>query len=216
MPCFVIRPELKNWFCAPKPVLGDAARQDRVLRLVVEVREVDAEPVAEHARLEAQLESLDSLGLQVLIAERVGREDALPVRPSHRRQRLQGGVECRLLSGRAVRPAEPEAAEGLRQPPLHPGILAGDVRDARLRVPHPLHVATERAVVVHSCRARDVEAVLPPELLLGVIAERVVAGPAVGETDLRAGGANGLEPGCGEEITLPLNELIVSGIVLRT
>ncbi len=105
MPCFVISPALKNWLFAPNPVLG-ATPRERIASFepVVVVREVDAEAIVEHARLEAELESFarapaSGSGLPNVLGVRT----PWPFGPATGRERLQRGVERGLLARAAVR-----------------------------------------------------------------------------------------------------------------
>ena len=120
MPDFWISPALKNCVLAPKPVRRrDAARQNRVLRDVVVVREVEAESIVEHAGLESELRAEHALGLEIQIAERARRERRLAVRAGDRTQRAKRGVVRRLLTRAAVRGAESQVVDERRQVSLH-------------------------------------------------------------------------------------------------
>src|SRR5687768_3814153 len=158
----------------PKPgARRYAAGEDRVLRAVAVIGEVDPNPVVEHPGLETKFQPFHAFGLEVFVTERVRCENALSVRAGNGIQRPQGRVDSWLLPRGAEGGAKPETVEHVRQYLSNRRFFAGDVRDARLRVAHPLHLTAERAVVVHASRSGEVEAIAPPDLLLEVEAERV-------------------------------------------
>src|SRR5690606_6135903 len=84
---------------------------DRILRDAVEARELQADPVVQEARVEAELELLAALGLQVRISVGVGRQRRVVAITDRRLVKATRGERPGLLPCRAPGSADTELVD---------------------------------------------------------------------------------------------------------
>ncbi len=147
---------------------------ERVLRGLVVVRQLERDAAVENAEVEPALVFRGQLGLELVVPDvraELQRADVADFAPNADGLVERHGVpESGALTRLADRPAQPERADGidLREPRL----VADHPREARRRIVHQLEVLAERAVVVTTHRGGEIQAVAPRQLLLQVPAER--------------------------------------------
>src|SRR5205085_12542531 len=108
------------------------ARETPLVGDIVEVGEVNAEPITKEPRLESELAPEYALVFEPHVTDRVVGEYR-PTRPGNRIERLQSGVHLRLLARTAVGAPEAQLIDERRQQAFDARLVGGGPRETRLR-----------------------------------------------------------------------------------
>ena len=188
----------------------DVLRQDRVVRRLAIVGEVDADAIVQGAGLEAQLGAAAYLRAEVCVADELRRQHAAIARAGGRGVGLQRCEVVGLLARFAERPTQPHLVEPMEMPPR---LFADHPAAAHLGIDLVAHLGAEGAVAVDAHCSGDEQAVVPGELLLHVPAQRVVLDQVLAGHGARRG-RHGGEPRRREVLAIGLGGIAQPVVVL--
>src|SRR5688572_15474977 len=147
------------------------------------MRELEPHAAAEQTRVEAELQLLATLRLELWVAELPHRERRLILIADHGREGTRGVERARLLARRTPGRAQPQLIREAERPER---LLRDHPRRRQLRVDRRVELGAERTVVIAAHCGREKCAVAPADLLLHVDADRRIFGKRLGAAPRRA------------------------------